>query len=302
MDPRISIVLPCRNDAVELRATLGGVSRLQDAHAVEVIVAAAGDEERTLETAAGRATVVCPSGSTRSELLNAGAAVARAPVLLFLRADSHLPADAVPLIERALRGPGVLSGAFEHNFSERDWRLRIISAIDRVRYRVTRNYYGDQGQFVRTEVFRAIGGFPSVKMMEDQGAPGSSTCRRARARPGCSVAHRRDLCVWIPLRFRPSANSHVAADGGDGGRGAWRSRRRVAGAGAHGSPARPGAHRRARSVHAARGETGGGALRDAPCAVRSDHRGCRSDSIALPVRSIRRAISTRFAKPFLLRM
>jgi uncharacterized protein len=167
MAPRISILIPCRNDAVALRATLDGVSRLRGADAVEVIVAAAGDEKRTHETATGRATVVWPSGSTRSELLNAAAAVARAPVLLFLHADSQLPADAVPLIERALRDPGVLSGAFEHNFSERDWRLRIISTIDRIRYRVTRNYYGDQGQFVRTEVFRAIGGFPSVKMMED---------------------------------------------------------------------------------------------------------------------------------------
>jgi hypothetical protein len=100
-------------------------------------------------------------------LLNAGAALARAPVLLFLHADSHLPSDAVALIERALRDPAVLSGAFEHSFSERTWRLRIVSAINRLRYRATRNYYGDQGQFVRTVVFRAIGGFPSVKMMED---------------------------------------------------------------------------------------------------------------------------------------
>lgn len=167
MEPRISIVIPCRNDAVALCDTLDGVSRLQAAHAVEVIVAAAGDEARTLKAAAGRARVVWPSGATRAELLNAGAAVARAPVLLFLHADSHLPDDAVALVEGALRDPAVLSGAFEHSFSERDWRLRTVSAINRLRYRATRNYYGDQGQFVRTDVFRAIGGFPPVKMMED---------------------------------------------------------------------------------------------------------------------------------------
>lgn len=167
MDPRISIVIPCRNDAVALRATLDGVSRLQGAHAVEAIVAAAGDEARTLEAAAGRARVVWPGGATRAELLNAGGAVARAPVLLFLHADSHLPTDAVALVESALRDPAVLSGAFEHSFSEPDWPLRTISAINRLRYRATRNYYGDQGQFVRTEVFRAIGGFPTVTMMED---------------------------------------------------------------------------------------------------------------------------------------
>lgn len=167
INPQISIVIPCRNDAVALRATLDGVSRLQRAQATEVIVAAAGDEARTREAASGRAHLVWPRGTTRAELLNAGAALARAPVLLFLHADSHLPSDAVALIERALRDPAVLSGAFEHSFSERNWRLRSVSAINRLRYRATRNYYGDQGQFMRTVVFRAIGGFPSVKMMED---------------------------------------------------------------------------------------------------------------------------------------
>ncbi len=167
INPQLSIVIPCRNDAVALQATLDGVSRLQRAQATEVIVAAAGDEARTRDAASGRARLVWPRGSTRAELLNAGAALARAPVLLFLHADSHLPSDAVALIERALRDPAVLSGAFEHSFSERNWRLRIVSAINRLRYRATRNYYGDQGQFVRTVVFRAIGGFPSVKMMED---------------------------------------------------------------------------------------------------------------------------------------
>lgn len=165
--PQLSIVIPCRNDAVALRATLDGVSRLQRAQATEVIVAAAGDEARTRDAASGRARLVWPRGSTRAELLNAGAALARAPVLLFLHADSHLPSDAIALVERALRDPAVLSGAFEHSFSERNWRLRVVSAINRLRYRATHNYYGDQGQFVRTVVFRAIGGFPSVKMMED---------------------------------------------------------------------------------------------------------------------------------------
>jgi len=134
--PQLSIVIPCRNDAVALRATLDGVSRLQRAQATEVIVAAAGDEARTRDAASGRARLVWPRGSTRAELLNAGAALARAPVLLFLHAESHLPSDAVALIERALRDPAVLSGAFEHSFSERNWRLgasrpSIVFAIAR---------------------------------------------------------------------------------------------------------------------------------------------------------------------------
>jgi len=50
--PRLSIIIPCRNDAVALAATLDDLSRLRRRDAVEVIVAAAGDEEQTRQAAA----------------------------------------------------------------------------------------------------------------------------------------------------------------------------------------------------------------------------------------------------------
>jgi hypothetical protein len=36
-----------------------------------------------------------------------------------------------------------------------------------MRYRVTRNWYGDQGIFVRAEAFRALGGFRELRLLED---------------------------------------------------------------------------------------------------------------------------------------
>jgi hypothetical protein len=47
------------------------------------------------------------------------------------------------------------------------WSLRAISAINRVRYRLTRNHWGDQGIFVRADVFRRLGGYRDLKLMED---------------------------------------------------------------------------------------------------------------------------------------
>ncbi len=60
-----------------------------------------------------------------------------------------------------------MGGAFAHRFSEPTWSLAVISFINRVRYRLTRNYYGDQGIFVRAAVFRELGGYPDVALMED---------------------------------------------------------------------------------------------------------------------------------------
>jgi rSAM/selenodomain-associated transferase 2 len=163
----VSIILPCRNDAAALARTLDCLAGVTGIATVEVIVAATGDPEGTARAAAGRARLLRPGGSTRAALMNAGAREAESDALFFLHADSFPPSDAIPLIQAALSDPRVVGGAFAHRFAERVWSLRVISWINRVRYRLTRHYYGDQGIFVRTAVFRRLGGYRDLALMED---------------------------------------------------------------------------------------------------------------------------------------
>jgi rSAM/selenodomain-associated transferase 2 len=167
MAPWLSIVIPARNDAAALARTLDHLARLPGLNGVEVVVAAAGDRVGTADAVRGRARLLWPDGSTRAELMNAGAAAARGNVLFFLHADSFPPPDAPALIARVLADPRAVGGAFEHRFAEPRWSLRAITLINRARYRLTRNYYGDQGQFVRAAVFGALGGFRHLRLMED---------------------------------------------------------------------------------------------------------------------------------------
>src|SRR5499426_1442635 len=163
----ISIILPCRNDAAALGRTLDcldGLSGIEDA---EVIVAASGDPDGTTRVVAERARIIWPSGSTRAALMNAGAREARGEILFFLHADSFPPQAALSLISGALAAPRAIGGAFEHRFAEPGWSLLAISAINRIRYRLTRHYYGDQGIFIRADVFRRMGGYRDLAMMED---------------------------------------------------------------------------------------------------------------------------------------
>ena len=141
--------------------------RLPGVAACEVIVAASGDPEGTARVVTGRARLLWPGGSTRAELMNAGAAAARGEVLFFLHADSFPPADALARIEDALSDPRAVGGAFEHCFAEPHPSLRAVTWINRVRYRLTRNWYGDQGIFVRAAVFRALGGYRDLRVLED---------------------------------------------------------------------------------------------------------------------------------------
>lgn len=167
MAPELSVVIPARQDADALARTLGYLRTQSDFAAAEIIVAASGDRARTERAARGHATLLWPEGSTRSALMNAGAAAARGATLFFLHADSFPPPGAPGLIRGALGDQRVVGGAFEHLFSEPHWSLRAITGINRLRYRLTHNYYGDQGIFVRAEVFRALQGFRPLALMED---------------------------------------------------------------------------------------------------------------------------------------
>jgi rSAM/selenodomain-associated transferase 2 len=162
-----SIVIPARHDAAALARTLDALERLDDRARAEIVVAASGDPDGTTRAAAGRVRLLCPEASTRAALMNAGAAAAAGEVLFFLHADSVPPRDALARMAAALADPRVVGGAFEHRFAEPARSLRAISLINRARYRLTRNWYGDQGIFVRAEVFRALGGYRALSLMED---------------------------------------------------------------------------------------------------------------------------------------
>ena len=164
---RFSIVIPARNDATALGRTLDHLARLTGIEGAEIIVAAWGDREVTLRAVGESGRLLWPEDSTRASLMNAGAWGASGEILLFLHADSAPPLNALPLMERVLADGRVVGGAFEHRFTEQDWRLGIISGINRLRYRLTNNYYGDQGIFVRAAVFRQLGGYRPLRLLED---------------------------------------------------------------------------------------------------------------------------------------
>ncbi len=164
---RFSIIIPSWNDAVALGRTLDHLVCLSGIEKAEIIVAASGDPIGTADAVRGRALLLWPDESTRAALMNAGAAAASGEALFFLHADSLPPRNALNLMDEALSDGRVVGGAFEHLFTEHDWRLRAITGINRVRYRLTHNHYGDQGIFVRASAFRRLGGYKNLRLMED---------------------------------------------------------------------------------------------------------------------------------------
>lgn len=165
--PRISIIMPVLNEAATLPAQLAALQRDQlcDGQA-ELIVADGGSTDGTAALAAqvGR-VLTTPRGRARQ--MNAGAAAARGEIVLFLHADTHLPADALAQVERALAQPGVVGGAFRLGFDTGAPIYRLVAASANLRCATRHVYTGDQAYAIRREAFERVGGFPDQPLMED---------------------------------------------------------------------------------------------------------------------------------------
>jgi rSAM/selenodomain-associated transferase 2 len=99
--------------------------------------------------------------------MNAGAARASGDVLLFLHADSRLPAHADRLVIEGLKSSGRQWGRFDVTIAGRQRLLALVAFFMRMRSRLTGIATGDQAIFVRRNAFEAAGAFPSIALMED---------------------------------------------------------------------------------------------------------------------------------------
>ncbi|MEO5882173.1 MAG: TIGR04283 family arsenosugar biosynthesis glycosyltransferase [Caldimonas sp.] len=165
MTPTLSIVLPVLDEAVAIEATLRALAPLR-ARGVEVIVADGGSTDATPELARPLADRVLVAPRGRARQMNAGAALARGEVLMFLHADTLLPDDADGLVRDAIDA-GAAWGRFDVRIAGRPWMLRVVAAFMNARSRWSGIATGDQAVFVRRPVFERLGGFPDQPLMED---------------------------------------------------------------------------------------------------------------------------------------
>jgi rSAM/selenodomain-associated transferase 2 len=161
----LSIIMPVLNEAAEIEAALRALAQFR-ARGVEVIMADGGSSDRTADLAAPLANriVIAPRG--RAAQMNAGAAVATGDVLLFLHADTQLPADADRLVRDGLNTSRHIWGRFDVRI-EGGGLLGIVAAMMIARSRLTGIATGDQAMFMTRVAFEAVGGFPQIALMED---------------------------------------------------------------------------------------------------------------------------------------
>lgn len=161
---QISVIIPVLNEANTIQNVL--IELQQSAH-IEIIVVDGGSQDDTVELVKSLGIRVISSPLGRASQMNAGAIAARGEILLFLHADTRLPHEFDQFVRQTLAQPGAIAGAFELQIDASIRGLRLIERTVNWRSRFLQMPYGDQAIFLSAKVFREIGGFPELPIMED---------------------------------------------------------------------------------------------------------------------------------------
>jgi len=179
---RVSIIVPARNEARRIVATLAPLQSLRAAgHAVIVVDGGSTDATLALATPLSDRAFAAPMG--RAAQMNVGATAAAGDVLLFLHADSHLPDGAVPTMLEEMARTGRRWGRFDVTIAGASRTLALVGATMNARSRLSGIATGDQGIFVERALFESIGGYPDQPLMEDIEL--SRRLKRAAGAPLC---------------------------------------------------------------------------------------------------------------------
>jgi len=159
----VSVVIPALEESARVGAAVGSAL---EGGAHEVIVVDGGSADGTRRVAAAAGAHVIETAPGRAHQMNVGAAAATGDALVFLHADTRLPAGSAAMVCDALASEGVSGGSF--TWGTDDTRLSgLFNWVGRTRVAVFGVPYGDQALFLDRCTFEDLGGYPLQPVMED---------------------------------------------------------------------------------------------------------------------------------------
>ena len=162
----VSVVIPALNEAGNIATTVASVLR-ETRPGDEVLVCDGGSGDSTCAEAEAAGARVVSSAPGRGLQMNAGACLAGGRTLLFLHADTLLPAGWRRGVAAASARRGFLWGRFELAFRESSRAMAGVAWMISRRSRAMRSATGDQAIFVDRSWFQAGGGFREARLFED---------------------------------------------------------------------------------------------------------------------------------------
>lgn len=190
--PRLSVIIPTYNEAKT-------IERLQDflepfRHKCQIIFADGGSSDGTQSLIRPHFRLI-NTKKGRARQMNEGALASSGNRLFFLHCDSLPPKDFIKQIEKALERHD--AGCFGIAFDTQSLLMGICRFISNMRAK-RGIMFGDQGIFIKRELFFKAGMFPEIPIMEDYRF--SLTLKEK----GVKTAMTKDRIITSARRFPPT--------------------------------------------------------------------------------------------------
>jgi len=163
---KLSIIIPCLNEADNITATLNNLQAVRK-RGHEIILSDGGSTDATVTLATPLVDQHLKSAKGRAIQMNGAAKIATGDVLCFLHGDTIAPDNIDLLITEALSGSNKIWGRFNVRLCNSKWQYRIIEKLMNIRSCISGVATGDQGIFVCRNIFDKLSGYADIPLMED---------------------------------------------------------------------------------------------------------------------------------------
>ena len=161
---KFSVVIISINEGSKIQDCISSI-KLTGKKDVQIILSDGGSNDGTIEIALNNNIKVVTSLPGRGIQFNTGAESVNGEVILFLHADTSLPADAFELLENYFRDEKVKIGTFRLSFDKNNFLLSLYSKFATIDSIFTK--FGDQCIVMRRSFFKELNGFKSWPIFED---------------------------------------------------------------------------------------------------------------------------------------
>ncbi len=159
---KISVIIPMYNEEKVIEKLLDTLEPLKNK--CEILFVDGGSTDWTCQIIGDRYRII-HSEKGRAKQMNLGAKMSTGDILFFLHCDSEVPATALEEIENVMKT--YEAGCFGIAFHSYHFFMFTCRVISNHRVKDRKVMFGDQGIFIKRELFFEMGMFPDLPIMED---------------------------------------------------------------------------------------------------------------------------------------